>query len=69
MTPIVQCGHALRATEGDLMEKRYFEYGDEEIAYLKAKDKRLAEVIERIGFIEREVHADVFQLQLLSVVH
>ncbi len=68
MTPIVQCGHALRATEGDLMEKRYFEYGDEEIAYLKAKDKRLAEVIERIGFIEREVHADVFQSLIDSII-
>lgn len=50
------------------MEKRYFEYGDEEIAYLKAKDKRLAEVIERIGHIDREVHTDVFQSLIDSIV-
>lgn len=28
--------------------EQYFQYGDEEIDYLKGKDKRLAEVIERI---------------------
>ena len=50
------------------METRYFEYGDEELAYLKAKDKRLAEVIERIGPIKREVHADVFESLIDSIV-
>lgn len=33
----------------------YFQYGEQEIAYLKQqKDKRLAEAIDKIGIIERE---------------
>lgn len=43
----------------------YFEYGEDEITYLRNKDKRLAEVIDRIGMIEREVDIDLFS----SVVH
>lgn len=35
-------------------ETMYFEYGENEISYLKSKDKKLAEVIEQIGFIKRE---------------
>ncbi len=43
----------------------YFEYGETEIEYLKAKDARLAEVIEKIGHINRVVDSDLFS----SVVH
>lgn len=43
----------------------YFQYGDNETAYLKRKDKALGEVIEKIGPIEREVDNDLFS----SVVH
>ena len=43
----------------------YFEYGEDEITYLRNKDKKLAEVIDRIGMIEREVDTDLFS----SVVH
>lgn len=43
----------------------YFEYGEKEISYLSNKDKKLAEVIEQIGMIQREVDADLFS----SVVH
>lgn len=43
----------------------YFVYGKEELEYLKKKDKRLAQVIERVGKIERPVDADLFS----SVVH
>lgn len=43
----------------------YFQYGSEEIAYLKGKDKRLAEVIDKIGIVERHVDPDLFS----SVVH
>ena len=43
----------------------YFEYGDKETEYLKSKDKKLAEVIERIGHIDRAVDTDLFS----SVVH
>ena len=43
----------------------YFIYGDEEIEYLKSKDKILGEVIEKIGHIERVTDTDLFS----SVVH
>ena len=43
----------------------FFEYGEKEIEYLKAKDARLAEVIDKVGRIERPVDADLFS----SVVH
>lgn len=43
----------------------YFEYGETEISYLKKKDKKLAEVIDQIGFIKRETDGDLFS----SVVH
>ncbi len=38
----------------------YFEYGEKEINYLKVKDKRLAEAIEKIGHIHRPVESDLF---------
>ena len=43
----------------------FFQYGDKELEYLKKKDKRLAEVIDKVGMIEREVDTDLFS----SVVH
>ena len=43
----------------------YFEYGEREVSYLKKNDKRLGEVICRVGHIYRTVDADVFS----SVVH
>lgn len=43
----------------------YFQYGTRETDYLKSRDKRLAEVIDRIGHVDREVDADLFS----SVVH
>ena len=43
----------------------YFKYGEKEISYLKAKDKKLAEVIDKIGLIRREVEPDLFY----AVVH
>lgn len=43
----------------------FFRYGEKEVTYLKQKDKRLAEVIDKIGKIEREVDTDLFS----SVVH
>ena len=43
----------------------YFLYDESAIGYLKQKDKRLAEVIDKIGKIEREVDSDLFS----SVVH
>ena len=43
----------------------YFAYGEEETDYLKKKDKRMAEVIDRICHVERKVDTDLFS----AVVH
>ncbi len=43
----------------------YFSYGESELSYLRQKDKRLCEVIDRIGHIDRAVNADLFS----SVIH
>ncbi len=37
-----------------------YQYGEKEGEFLKSKNKKLAEVIDRLGFIEREVDEDVF---------
>lgn len=43
----------------------YFNYGEEEKEYLKGKDKKLCEVIEKIGHIKREIDPDLFS----AIVH
>ena len=43
----------------------YFEYGETELSYLRKKDKRLAEVIDRVGHVDRAVDTDLFS----AVVH
>ena len=43
----------------------HFEYGEKEISYLKSKDAKLAEVIDTLGFVEREIDTDLFP----AVVH
>ncbi len=43
----------------------YFIYGEKEIEHLKKKDKKLGEIIDKIGMIERELDDDLFS----SVVH
>ena len=43
----------------------YFACGEREISYLRQKDQRLCEVIDRIGHIDREVDTDLFS----SVIH
>ncbi|MDO5093413.1 MAG: hypothetical protein Q4D79_08325 [Propionibacteriaceae bacterium] len=43
----------------------FFAYGETETKYLKARDGTLAEVIDRIGHIHRQVDSDLFS----SVVH
>ncbi len=45
-----------------------FKYGSIEIDYLKKKDKKLAEAIDRIGMIEREVTSDLFTALISSIV-
>lgn len=43
----------------------YFAYGEKETAYLKSKDKKLGEAIDKIGYIRRKADEDLFS----SVVH
>lgn len=45
-----------------------FRYGEKEIEYLKRKDKRLAEAIDRIGRIEREIIPDLFEALINNIV-
>ena len=42
-----------------------FEYGETELEYLRRKDKRMREVIDRLGHIDRAVDTDLFS----AVVH
>ena len=42
-----------------------FQYGEDATEYLKSKDRRLAEIIDQIGHINRPVDTDLFS----SVVH
>ena len=46
----------------------YFNYGQEEIDYLKAKDKRLAVVIDEVGMIQRQVTPDVFSALVNAII-
>ena len=48
--------------------ENFFQYGETEIAYLKQADKRLAEVIDRIGRVERRVIPDLFAALVHSIV-
>jgi len=46
----------------------YFEYGSKEIEYLKSRDKKLAEAIDRIGYVKREIIPDPFGALVYSIV-
>ena len=46
----------------------YFEYGEKEIEYLKSKDKRLAEIIDRVGHVYRETRPDLFSSVVRSII-
>ena len=49
-------------------EQRYFEYDEQAIAYLKARDARLAEAIDAIGPVRREVTPDLFAALVNCIV-
>lgn len=40
---------------GGEVKRMYFEYGEAELSYLRKKDKRLGEVIDRVGRVYRTV--------------
>jgi len=50
------------------MENTYFEYGKKEIDYLKLKDKKLAEVVDRIGMVKRSLIPDLFSALIHSII-
>ncbi len=51
-----------------IMTEQVFKYGEQEVAYLKRKDKRLACVIDRIGHIYRRVIPNLYIALLNSIV-
>jgi len=51
-----------------LVRTKIFEYGDEEINYLKSVDKLLGEVIDRIGKIERVIIPDLFPALVYAII-
>jgi len=50
------------------MENEYFIYSQIEIDYLKSKDKKLAEVIDKVGMIQRVVIPDLFSALISSII-
>ncbi len=46
----------------------YFKYGEKEINYLKLKDKKLGEVIDRIGHVRRTCVDDLFEAVVHSII-
>lgn len=46
----------------------YFKYGEKELNYLKRKDKKLAYVIDKIGFVERNIEPDIFVCIVKNIV-
>lgn len=47
---------------------QYFEYGNNEIDYLKSKDNKLGKVIDKIGIVKREVNPDIFDSLVSSII-
>ncbi len=50
------------------MERLFFRYSEVEKEYLASKDKRLAEVIAKVGHINREVNPDLFGSLIHSII-
>ncbi|WP_438263522.1 DNA-3-methyladenine glycosylase family protein [Bacteroides hominis] len=51
-----------------MVDRDIFVYDETEVSYLKKRDKRLAEVIEKVGPIEREVIPDLFAALVNSII-
>ena len=50
------------------MADHFFKYGIKELEFLKSKDKKLAEVIDKIGMIDRVIIPDVFSALINSII-
>jgi DNA-3-methyladenine glycosylase II len=55
----------IRYIDIEKVDNMYFPYGNVEVMYLKERDRRMGDIIDRIGHIEREVDDTLFS----SVVH
>ena len=49
-------------------QKLYFEYGEQELAHLRKKDKKLSALIDHIGIIRRRVNPDLFSALVESII-
>ncbi|MDR5659057.1 DNA-3-methyladenine glycosylase 2 family protein [Serpentinicella sp. ANB-PHB4] len=47
---------------------QYFKYNEEAIEYLKKQDPKLATVIDRVGYIKREMKTDPFEALISSII-
>lgn len=50
------------------MTEKYFEYGEEELNFLKSKDKKLSDVIEKVGHVYRVVNSDLFSSVVFQII-
>lgn len=48
--------------------EHYFQYGEKEISYLTKRDKKMAEVIRKIGPVKREVIPDLFTALVSAII-
>ena len=55
-------------SEQAVIALKYFEYGQTEMTYLKGKDEQLGRVIDRVGWIRREITPDLFEALVFSIV-
>ncbi len=46
----------------------YYEYGETQINYLKQKDKRLGEAIDKIGMLKRPIDEDIFTAIIRAII-
>lgn len=46
----------------------YFQYGEKELTYLKQRDKRLFEIIDKVGWVKRRVIPNLFAALVHSIV-
>ncbi len=60
--------NSTKQTKIEMGQEQYFKYGKTEIEWLKSRDKRMAEAIERIGRMERTVIPDLFAALVHSII-
>lgn len=51
-----------------MQDSRYLEYGEREIAHLKAKDPALGKVMDEVGYVNREIRPDMFASLVKSII-